>query len=124
MSVVAPTNTSPQGSSHTKLDIRHLDGWLERRATERDGAAWLVGKAIVILVRGQSQQGAKIKLSRICGITHQQSNVVAAIIYRLRDRGCLSFTRSGPHGATQFTFIIPTLAQEITWAQQREGQMK
>jgi hypothetical protein len=63
-----------------------MEHWLRQLAVDHDGRALIVAKAVAsIMIDASSDQW--IALRRICEITGLQSDTVAGILYRLRQRG-------------------------------------
>jgi hypothetical protein len=87
-----------------------LTEWLRRLAADHDGTALIVAKVVGSLM---FEDGAEMwfKLSRICDLTGQSSDVVAGILYRLRHRGRLQYERRDDrHDGVdpEYRFTIPT----------------
>ena len=93
----------------TRLGV-DLAVWLRRLAADHDGAALIVAKTVGSLMI-EDGQDMWFKLSRICDLTGQSSEVVAGILHRLRGRGRLHFERRDDrHDGIdpQYRFTIPT----------------
>jgi hypothetical protein len=94
-----------------------LSRWLSRVAADKDGAAWLVARAIAGAIRHRAKPGDGIPLMTICRFCNMPAHVAMGVIARLRERGRLQFTRNADH----LFFDIPNADIEAAWQQQREG---
>jgi hypothetical protein len=84
---------------------------------DKDGAAWLVARAITAAIRQRAKTGNGIPLMRLCRFCNMRPNVVMGVIARLRERGRLRFMRD----ADSLFFDIPAANVEAAWQRQRRA---
>jgi hypothetical protein len=94
-----------------------LKRWLSRVAADKDGAAWLVARAITDAIRHRAKPGGGIPLMTISRFCNMPPHVAMGVIARLRERGRLQFTRDDD----RLFFDIPDAEVEASWQQQRRG---
>jgi hypothetical protein len=94
--------TGPQRASPHKIEA-----WLRQLACDHDGVALIVGKAVASILI-DAPRGRWIALGHICEITNLPSNTIAGVLYRLCQRGRISFERCGREAGATFRFTIPT----------------